>query len=107
MPMFVFRASLVFCLVVVLGFVTLSGYSLAQSGVALGQADMDQAIELLNEARRQFRAVMDYECLLRKQERVNGVLLPESAMTLKVRNKPFSLYLHCDSPEAEKGMEVC
>jgi hypothetical protein len=28
-------------------------------------------------------------------------------MTMKVRNDPLSVYLRCDSPDADKGMEVC
>ncbi len=80
---------------------------------ATGQTDlavpatMDQACALLAEARLHFRDVRDYECRLIKRERVNGVLLPESVMTMKVRNHPFAVYLRCESPEDERGMEVC
>lgn len=28
-------------------------------------------------------------------------------MTMKGRNKPFSIYLRCDSPAVDKGMEIC
>jgi hypothetical protein len=69
--------------------------------------DLDQAIVLLTEARLHFQIIQDYECQLVKRERVNGVLLPESVMVMKVRNTPFSVYLRCESPEADKGMEVC
>jgi hypothetical protein len=68
---------------------------------------MDQAIALLNTARAQFQNVQDYECRLIKRERVNGTLLPQSVMVMKVRNRPFSIYLRSESPEAERGMEVC
>jgi hypothetical protein len=68
---------------------------------------MDQAIALLTEARQSFQNVRDYECRLLKRERVKGELLPESTMTMRVRNKPLSVYLRCDSPEADKGLEVC
>jgi hypothetical protein len=67
---------------------------------------MDQAIALLAQARLHFQDVQDYECRLIKRERVNGTLLQESVMTMKVRNKPFSVYLRCESPDADKGLEV-
>jgi hypothetical protein len=68
--------------------------------------DLDRAIALLTEARRSFQKVRDYECLLVKRERVKGVLLPESRMMMRVRNQPYSVYLRCESPAAEKGLEV-
>lgn len=68
---------------------------------------MDQAIALLTEARLHFQNVRDYECRLVKRERVNGTLLPERVMRMKVRNKPFSVYMRGESPVADKGMEIC
>ncbi|HEV3444707.1 MAG TPA: DUF1571 domain-containing protein [Gemmataceae bacterium] len=70
-------------------------------------ATMDQAIALLTEARLRFQNVQDYEYRLIKRERVNGALLPESLMTMRVRNKPLSIYLRCQSPSADSGLEVC
>jgi hypothetical protein len=78
-----------------------------QTATVKSSTGMDQALALLTEARRQFQSVQDYECRLIRRERVGGALLPESAMIMKVRNKPFSVYLRCESPDAEKGMEVC
>ena len=68
---------------------------------------LDQAIELLTKARQRFQNVQDYECKIIKQERVNGALLPEGKATMKVRNNPFSIYLRCESPDSERGLEVC
>ena len=68
---------------------------------------MDQAIALVTEARKHFQDVRDYQCRLIKRERVNGDLLPESVMTMRVRNKPFSIYLCCETPKADQGLEVC
>jgi hypothetical protein len=68
---------------------------------------MDQAIALLTEARLSFQNVRDYECRSVNRERVNGTLLPESVLTMKVRSKPFSVYLRCESPGADRGLEVC
>src|SRR5262249_29821796 len=70
-------------------------------------ANMDQAIALLNAALLQFQSDQDYECQLLKRERVNSTLLPESLMIMRVRNRPYSIYLRAESPEADRGMEVC
>jgi hypothetical protein len=68
---------------------------------------MDQAVVLLTEARQAFRKVQDYQCTLIKQERVQGVLLPEQVLTMKVRNQPYGVCLHWLSPDSLKGQEVC
>jgi len=74
---------------------------------AQGPSPFDNAIVLLNDARVRFTAVRDYQCRLVKRERINGTLLPESVMAMKVRNQPYSVYLYCEKPESERGMEVC
>jgi len=71
------------------------------------QSPLDPAIDLITEASRRFQNVQDYECRLVKQERVNGKLLPEGTATMKVRNNPFSIYLRCESPDSERGIQVC
>jgi hypothetical protein len=98
----------------IVGFLALLPDSLAFVQPALGQSasaesvtDMDRAIALLDEARMHFRNVRDYECRLLKQEQVRGVLLPQSEMLMRVRNEPFSVYLRCESPNDDKGLEVC
>jgi hypothetical protein len=68
---------------------------------------MEQAIALLSEARLHFKDVRDYECRLIKRECVNDALLPLSVMTMRVRNNPLSVYLRCESPNADKGLAVC
>jgi hypothetical protein len=78
-----------------------------QSAAGDTPATMEQAIALLDQSRRAFQNVEDYECRLVKQERVKGELLPENTMLMRVRHQPFSIYLRCDSPSAEKGLEVC
>ncbi len=81
--------------------------TVGQSARASNVTDMDRAIALLDEACQHFRNVRDYECRLLKRERVQGVLLPQSAMVMKVRNEPFSVYLRYESPDADKGLQVC
>jgi Protein of unknown function (DUF1571) len=71
------------------------------------QSSMDQAIDLITQARQRFQNVKDYECKAISLERVNGKLLPEGTATMKVRNNPFSIYLRCESPDAERGIQVC
>jgi hypothetical protein len=34
------------------------------------------------------------------------VLLPPNVLSMKVRNEPFSVYLRCEGPDADKGLEV-
>jgi hypothetical protein len=79
----------------------------AQSANPDSIEEMDKPVALLNEAIRRFKHVRDYECRLIKRERVNGELLAESVMTMRVRNTPFSVYLRSESPESEKGLEAC
>jgi hypothetical protein len=98
---------LIAVLVVLLGSVGLARTANCQPVPSHRPTGMDQAIALLNEARMHFRKVRDYECRMVERERVNGELLPETVMTMKVRNKPFSIYLRCESPYADKGLEVC
>ena len=100
------RASFAF-LIVLMGSFLLALKAYGQSATGENPATMDQAIALLDQTRRAFQKVEDYECRLIKQERVKGELLPESMVMMRVRNKPFSIYLRCDSPTAEKGLEVC
>jgi Protein of unknown function (DUF1571) len=90
---------------IVLACLTFAGSARAQAAQG-SQGTMEQAIALLDQARLQFQAVEDYECRLIKQERVDGVLLPPGVMIMKVRNRPFSVYLRSLSPEADRGMEV-
>ena len=95
-----------------LGFVVVISVMLNQ--IAVGKntpveksPSLDQAIGILNEARLSFKSIQDYECRLIKTERINGVLLPQGTMTMKVRNNPLSIYLRSESPIDEKGLEVC
>lgn len=90
-----------------LGNLVLIQSTIGQTSPRSPPTEMDRAIAFLTEARLRFQNVRDYECRLVKRERVKGVLLPVSTMTMKVRTKPLSLYLRCESPDDDKGMEVC
>jgi hypothetical protein len=47
--------------------------------------------------------IQDYSAMLYKQERVNGVLLPEEVAYIKVRHQPFGVYMFFLKPH--KGRE--
>jgi len=51
-------------------------------------------------------ALDDYSCTIAKQERVNGELKPAQHLFLKVRHRPFSVYVYFLSPESERGQEA-
>ena len=85
----------------------LSQSTCGQTASPTGTSDLERACTLLNEARRRFHDVQDYECTVVKRERVNGALLPESLMFMKIRERPFSVYLFGLAPDSEKGQEVC
>jgi hypothetical protein len=90
-----------------LGVAAIATFAPGQPGTVENRAGLDQAIAYLSEARLVWKNVQDYECRLIKRERVNGTLLPESTLTMRGRNHPFSIYFRCESPEAEKGTEAC
>src|SRR5262249_17784130 len=66
---------------------------------------LDEPLRLIGEARRAFEEVQDYSCVLVKRERINGQLTPESLITLKVRNQPFSVYMRWMDPKEMAGQE--
>lgn len=101
------RVGIVAWLAMPLGYDAPNQATYGQTSAVPAPTTMDQAIALLDEARRNFESVRDYECRLMRRERVNGTLLPEGVMTMKVRTQPLSVYLRCESPDADKGMEVC
>lgn len=65
------------------------------------------AIELARKVQSNIDAnVRDYTATLIKQERVAGQLKPPEVCELKVRNRPFSVYMKFLSPDNLKGQEV-
>jgi hypothetical protein len=70
-------------------------------------APMDEPLRLITEARKSYQDVRDYACLLVKRERIRGQMQPESVIVMKVRNKPFSVYLRWQGPKAMAGQEAC
>ena len=48
---------------------------------------------VIEKAWANWQGVKDYTCIFIKQERVNGELLPEQTVFMKLREKPFSVYM--------------
>jgi hypothetical protein len=68
---------------------------------------MDEPLRLIAEARKIYDEIRDYSCVLIKKERLRGQLQPESVITMKVRNQPFSVYLRWQQPKEMAGQEAC
>lgn len=50
--------------------------------------------------------IADYSCVFVKRERIDGELGKHEFMSMKVRHKPFSVYMNFLGPKAVKGREV-
>lgn len=57
-------------------------------------------------AKQNLENVPDYSCTFVKRERIDGVLSEHQHLFLKVRHKPFSVYVYYLGPEAKKGTEA-
>ncbi len=89
--------------------VALLGSAAAQQGVipaAAKQSDLDQPLEWLQEARRNYTAVKDYTCTLVTQENVRGKLQDKSIINLKIKAEPFSVHMRWLEPEKSLNQEV-
>jgi hypothetical protein len=54
----------------------------------------------------ELRAVEDYEGIFTKQEQVDGLLRPKETILLRVRHRPFSVYMRYLEPLGKKEREV-
>lgn len=63
-----------------------------------------RAIRTIRECREKFDAVEDYTCTFYKRERLDGVLSEMNVMSMKVRNRPYSVYFRFQQPN--KGREA-
>lgn len=50
--------------------------------------------------------IEDYQARMVKRERIGGELSEYESMFIKIRHKPFSVYMYFLSPEEKKGQEV-
>jgi hypothetical protein len=60
---------------------------------------------MLADANAAYAKVRDYACVFTRQERVNGALGAEQVAEMKVRAKPYSLWVKFARPEAVAGLE--
>ncbi len=66
-----------------------------------------EGLALVSAANDSFDArIQDYTASFEKQERVDGVLLPRETMAIKIRQQPFSVYIHHLAPEDLQGQEA-
>lgn len=72
-----------------------------------GSTVMDEPLRLLAQARQVFQGVQDYSCVLIKRERIRGQLEPDEVIAMRVRNQPFSVFLHWQAPRSLAGQEAC
>jgi hypothetical protein len=77
------------------------------SGAAAPTSPLAKPIQLIDLAQRTLRAVDNYSCLMAKQERVRGRLEPDNLIELKIRHRPFSVYMRWLGPRWSVGQEVC
>lgn len=73
---------------------------------ALDKSPLDKALKLARHSLKTLEKIKDYECIFVKQERVDGELLDEERLEMKVRHKPFSVYMRFLEPESLAGQEA-
>ncbi len=59
-------------------------------------------LAVVEDAARRIDAASGYTVTFKKQERIGGKLLPEQTMAMKVRQRPFAVYLKFLAPKAGK-----
>jgi hypothetical protein len=59
-------------------------------------------LAVVEDAARRIDGLSGYTATFKKQERLGGQLLPEQTMTMKVRQRPFAVYLKFLAPKAGK-----
>jgi hypothetical protein len=67
-----------------------------------GREAKERLLVIVEDASRRVDALEDYTATFKKQERINGTLWPEQTMAMKVRQRPFAIYLKFLAPKAGK-----
>jgi hypothetical protein len=67
-----------------------------------GDAAKRLLLEILVASERRLVAIPSYTATLRKRERIHGVLGPEQTLAIKVRHRPWAIYLKFLAPKAGK-----
>jgi len=69
-----------------------------------GRPAKELLLKMMQAVDRSFRLVHSYTMTFRKQERINGKLLPEQTYFLKVRQDPFAIYMRGIQPVAGREL---
>jgi hypothetical protein len=85
----------------IFGFVTLAALAPAQT-----PGTLDQAGQVLADARSKFATIRDYSGTLVRQERIGRELQPEQFISFRIRQQPFSVFLKWTSPRHLAGQEA-
>jgi hypothetical protein len=64
------------------------------------------AIRWAQEGLQNVERIQDYSAVLVKRERIEGELADEQYLFIKVRHRPFSVYIYFLKPESLRGQEV-
>lgn len=67
---------------------------------------LDEALAIAKRSLAALEKVDDYTCVFSKRERVGDELLPEERDKLKIRHRPFSVYMRVIEPTSSAGQEV-
>jgi hypothetical protein len=67
---------------------------------------LEKALALAQSSLDSLTKIKDYACVFVKRERVGGELLDEERLEMKVRHKPFSVYMRFIAPESATGKEA-
>jgi hypothetical protein len=68
---------------------------------------LEAAMRLTAEAQQAYKGISDYTCLFVKREQLRGQLQSQNTVEMKVRTKPFSVYMHWTQPKALAEQEAC
>lgn len=81
--------------------------ALAQAPSDPGGGSLDSALRLIADAQQSYVRTADYMCQLRKREVIRNQLQAENVIAMRVRTKPFSVYLRWQGPGNLAGQEAC
>lgn len=87
--------------------VLLAAWTASRAAPPAAAQPLDRPLALIGEARKCFADVEDYTCMLVKRETMRGQLQPEQVIEMKVRHRPFSVYMRWQKPKPHEGQEVC
>ncbi len=71
-----------------------------------GEHPFAPAVRWAQQGLQHLEQIRDYSCVLIKRERIGGKLQDYQYMYLKVRHRPFSVYMYFLAPKDVKGQEV-